>query len=112
MLPACQATCRKTDGHPISMIRPMVGKSTRQGSVKTPRHRLVANRARLMSIPAANDEAVASAMPRYPIAGKGGIPKARAKSPAMLTRLTKNIVSRGFFTSPAARKTAFAMMSR
>ena len=112
MLPACQATCRKTDGQPMSMILRMVGKLTLHGSVKTPLQRFVASRATLMIIPAVKDEAVDTAMPRYPISGKGGIPKTSAKSPAMLTRATKNMVSRGFFTSPAARKTALTMMRR
>ena len=53
----------------------MVGKLTLHGSVKTPLQRFVASRATLMIIPAVKDEAVDTAMPRYPISGKGGIPK-------------------------------------
>ena len=76
------------------------------------RHRLRKKSAILIPMPKVTETAVATAIPGYPSLGKGKQPKTRTKSPIMLMALTKNMVIRGSFTSPLARKRAFEMMRR
>ena len=63
-----------------------------------------------MTIPAVTEIAEASAMPMYPILGKGKMPKTRTKFPMTFKAPTMNMVTRGFFTSPLARNIALEMM--